>query len=96
MFSYRRFDPIQFNRTESNVTCDCYGIQPELRGFLARIDMYMRRLAQIVAVEVEPKWTNSQDSGQKRFSALFRGGVCWQIWGERIVDGVDVTRAGRR
>src|SRR3990172_248949 len=46
-------NPVQLNCAESNINCNSEWIQPDLGSLFASINMDVRRLAQVMAVEVE-------------------------------------------
>jgi hypothetical protein len=64
MRAYQPLNPAQLTRVEAQVARQSHRLQPELRGLLGVVHVYVRRLIdQIVAVKVEPVGSNTQHGG---------------------------------
>lgn len=63
---------------ESDITGQRYRIEPELCAKSVSVDMDVRRLVRLMAVEIEPVWPNSQNGCHSKMSMSShnsRGGI---------------------
>jgi hypothetical protein len=57
MLHNQLLDSTQFHRLEAKIPTEADRFQPELGGKALAINVYMRWLAAVVTIEVEPVWT---------------------------------------
>jgi len=66
VFDEQSLDGPKLLRLEAQIASQRDRIEPELSGYVVPIDVDVRRLAQVMTVEVDPVWARTQHGRQER------------------------------